>query len=133
MLIEFLKSFLFKDYCDHKSFDPIGINQFCPDCGKEIQVTFKIVRCGCCSTKKSAKLIYNSIIPDQKYCSKCGSNDYYVEKKERIEFFELNYAIILKEIVEISCFEDFRTQIWVENENNWSNLIKPKLIPSFPK
>ncbi len=133
MLIEFLKSFLFKGNCTHTSFDPVGINQFCPDCGKEIRVAFKIVRCSCCSTRKSAKLIFKRIIPDEKYCSKCGSNDYYVEKKERIEFFDLRYAIILKEIVENSSIEDFRTQIWIENENNWSNIIKPKLIPSFPK
>ncbi len=133
MFIEFLKSFLFKDSCSHQNFDHTGANPFCPDCGKEVQVTFKIVRCSCCSTKKSAKLIFKRIIPDEKYCSKCGSKNYFVEKKERIEFFDLKYAIILKEIVEDSSFEHLRTQIWIENENNWSNIIKPKLIPSFPK
>lgn len=121
--------FLFrKSKCIHPQITPASIGSFCPDCGKIILMSWMILRCNHCSTKRHAKISSHFIAPTEKYCSKCGSGKYIIEKKYKIEFYDLDYAILLKEEVTEDSLADDKTQVWIEYENTWTNYIKPKLI-----
>lgn len=113
--------------------DPHSLGSFCPDCGKEIDFSWYILRCKCCLSKKKAHLIYDFAVPTEKFCSKCGTAGYFIEKKQKIDINDIHYAILIKEELSNSVYRKRRTQIWVEAENVWSNLIQPKLIPSLSK
>jgi len=116
--------------CRHERVSPIGLGKFCPDCGKEIFISWIILRCKCCSTKRQSIPRFDTFLPVEKYCSKCGSRKYYVEKKTKLEFYEFNYATLIREEFENPTDQNNKTQIWIE-ENNWSSIISPKLIPLF--
>ena len=109
--------------CRHKKITPFSTGNFCPDCGMEIEIFWLILRCECCQSKRAAHVVFNSIIPEDKHCIKCGASGYYIEKKETLEFFEFEYAVISKKAVN----DDFNTkemlQIWIESENEQTSLL----------
>jgi len=108
---------------------PLKTGDFCPDCGQEIKISWQILRCNCCSTKRNSRFFMNKIVPQEKFCTKCGSSEYFIEVKEKIEFFDYEYAKILREeIKEKTGFKE-TVQIWIENENYRDIFTKPKLIP----
>ena len=112
--------------CSHDKITPSSIAKFCPDCGKEIAIFWHIIRCERCSTKRQAVLSHDSVIPAEKYCSKCGTGDYKIERKEKSEFYDLHFAALKKEEIKQTKHSPPRVQVWVECENIWSVL--PKLI-----
>ena len=73
----------------------------------------------------------NKLVPEEKFCKKCRSPEYYIDTREKIEFFDYEYAIILKEEVETNSILKKTLQIWVEEENIREVLRKPKLLPIF--
>jgi len=78
-------------------------------------------------------LYLNTLVPTDKHCAKCGCSDFYIEKKEKLDFFDLNFAVMSKEEVENIAKGRRKTQIWIEQENCWQELILPKLIPLLTK
>jgi hypothetical protein len=73
----------------------------------------------------------NKLVPEEKFCKKCGSPEYFIETKEKIEFFDYEYAIILKEEVNTKVKTKKTLQIWIEEENFREVFSKPKLLPVF--
>lgn len=133
MILDFLTFFFRKSKCQHDKITPQTIWNYCPDCGKEISIKWFILRCNSCSSKRSSRLYLNALAPVEKYCSKCGCSEYYIEKKEKLDFFDLNYAVMTKEEIDNLSKSCGITQIWVEHENCWREFIPPKMIPLFSK
>lgn len=128
--INLLDSFILYNKCAHNKIYPTSQGDFCPDCGQEIKISWQILRCKCCSTKRKVHSFMKKIVPDEKFCKKCGCSEYYIEIKEKIEFFDYEYAVILKE--EVPKLKIKKTlQIWIEEENIREIFIKPKLLPVF--
>ena len=73
----------------------------------------------------------NKLVPEEKFCKKCGSREYYIDIREKIEFFDYEYAIILKEEVKTDSILKKTLQIWIEEENMREIFRKPKLLPVF--
>lgn len=111
-----LDLFLRKSACAH-THALIGSNEgYCPDCGAYVKKYFYIVRCSCCEVKREAKIYFGEVFPKEKFCTNCGSREFYVEKLDTITFIDIPYAIHTKEIVSIEQLELARAQIWVDNE-----------------
>ena len=125
-------NFLFNNIkCNHNKIYPFSDGTFCPDCGQEIKISWQLLRCECCSSKRNVRVFFNKILPEEKFCKKCGSSEYYIETKEKIEFFDYEYAIILKEEVNTKIKIKKTLQIWIEEENVRQVLRKPKLLTVF--
>lgn len=116
-----------KQICAHEKITPDSIGNFCPDCGQEIILSWYILRCKCCSAKRQSNLIINSILPTEKFCSKCGSKEFVIEKQDKLNFYDYNYAVLIKEETAKISLKS-KIQIWIENENSSANYLKPKLI-----
>ena len=87
---------------------------YCPDCGVFLKKYFYIVRCSCCDVKREAKVYFGDILPKEKFCTNCGSKDFYVEKLNVISFIDIPYAIHTKEIVDLEHFDFANHQVWVD-------------------
>jgi len=131
-MIFYMINYFLKNHnkCKHKKVTPFCTGKFCPDCGKKIKVAWVMTRCCCCNAKRHASVVFNNIKPREKYCTKCGSREYYIEKKEFIEYFDLEYSVISK--TEVGEYAEVREvlQIWIENERKAGDIINNlRLIP----
>lgn len=124
--------FLLKGFkCSHENMPVDGSSKYCPDCGKEIEISWYVLRCGHCSARRNAKTLFDSFEPVEKYCSKCGAKGHYLEKKEKLEFFDMNYAFMRKEQVYRKAHCVKNVQVWVDGEKDWGRQTEIKLIPSL--
>lgn len=125
-------NFLFNTQkCTHSKVTMQDGQAFCPDCGQEVKISWQILRCDCCSTKRRSRIYKNNMIPEEKFCKKCGSPEYFVEIKDKIDFFDYEYATLLKkEVKSVSKLKE-SFQIWIEEENYRDIFDKPKLLPAF--
>jgi len=117
--------------CTHNKVSPLSNGAFCPDCGEEVKISWQILRCNCCSTKRKSHFFMNKLVPEEKFCKKCGSAEYFIEIRENIEFFDYEYAVILKEEIKTKIPIKKTIQIWIEEENIREFFTKPKLLPVF--
>ncbi len=111
--------------CNHDKISPDMEQGYCPDCGKLIRNEWYITRCKCCGVKMKAMLKNGEIIPQNHYCSNCGGHDFAVEKLEKINFIDINFAaLVKKEVVQ----EEFcsTTRCWQEKTPE-----KPKLLVQY--
>ena len=114
ILLKFIKN---KNKCNHKNALLHTDNGYCPDCGQYLIKNYYLIRCSRCDIKREAKLAWGEIIPTQKFCSKCGEQNYYIEKLDKVSFIDAKYAIYLKEIAsEIQTLHP-ESQIWVDENN----------------
>ena len=117
--------FKFKTACNHDKVSPDLDFAYCPDCGKFIENEWYITRCACCGVKLRTNIRNGQILPLHHYCTNCGSSDYIVEKLEKINFIDINFAVLKKNIVE----EDLHTtttQCWQEKTG-----VQPKLLVQY--
>lgn len=106
--------FLKKSTCAH-SHALISSNEgYCPDCGAYLKKYFYIVRCSRCDLKREAKIYFGDVLPKEKFCTNCGSKDYYVEKLDAISFIDIPYAIHTKEVITPEQIDIVSAQIWVD-------------------
>ncbi len=115
ILINFLKKY---KKCSHKNALLNTQEGYCPDCGEYLVKNYYIVRCACCKVKREAKIYWGEIVPADKFCTNCGSSEYYIEKTDKINFIDANWAIYLKETVNETKDSREHIQIWVENTEN---------------
>ncbi len=103
--------FNFKTKCNHNRV-PIDTDiYYCPDCGELIENCWYITRCSCCGTKETATIRNGEIVPIENYCHNCGNKGYIIEKIEKIDCININYAVLVREIVNNNVNE--YTQSWV--------------------
>ncbi len=55
-------------------------------------------------------------MPETKFCPNCGAEHFHVELVHSINFIDINFAVLVKEVNEEKSFN--RTQSWLERENN---------------
>jgi len=116
--------FSFNKKCNHNKV-PMDVEiGYCPDCGELIENHWYITRCGCCGVKQRATIRNDEVVPEGEFCRNCGSKTYIVEKIDKIDCININYAILVREIVENKIQE--YTQSWLEAMQ--TSGYKPKLL-----
>jgi hypothetical protein len=102
-----------KHTCSHNHVSPSAKYSYCPDCGELIENEWYITRCACCGIKQKAIIKNGEIMPEANFCHNCGGNEYIVEKLDKINFIDINYAVLVKTVVEDNRIEEV-TQCWAE-------------------
>lgn len=113
--------------CKHENFPPDKDTGYCPDCGELIENRWFIVRCACCGVKHKAIIKNGQIVPVEKFCHNCGGKNFIVERVNKINFIDINYAVLVKTTVPCEHFEF--TQSWAESRET-SNCTR-KLLQQF--
>ena len=111
--------------CSHEMVLPNQEVGYCPDCGKLIENQWYITRCACCGVKLVTTSRNEEVFPRYRYCSNCGSSEYLVEKLDSINFIDINFAVLIKKVIE----EEVKvntTQCWQERTT-----VKPKLLVQY--
>lgn len=105
-----------KKECTHQKVSPDKDSCYCPDCGMYIENRWYLTRCNCCNVKRKSIIKFDTIMPETKYCPNCGAEHYHVEEVKSINFIDINFAVLVKEINEERSIN--RTQTWLERENS---------------
>ncbi|MDO5437556.1 MAG: hypothetical protein Q4F80_05105 [bacterium] len=130
MFKKFIKE-IFK--CRHKNAILYSNEGYCPDCGKYLKKTYYIVRCACCDIKRHAKKNFDVIAPVEKFCTNCGCHDYIIEKYEKLNLVDINYAIEVKEAIENEGAIN-EIEIWIDdNKEAPSNGRQKENLPLIGK
>ena len=112
MLFDFLYT---KKECSHSKI-PLEVDcAYCPDCGELVENQWFILRCACCGVKVKAMIRNGKIVPVEKHCTNCGMAVFNVEKLEKVNFINVNYAVLMKKTVKNENFSF--TQSWVDVTN----------------
>lgn len=119
ILLDFFKQ---NKECQHTKVTPDKDFAYCPDCGELIENQWYITRCACCGVKLKAIIKNGKVVPDEHFCHNCGANRFEVERIDKINFIDINYAVLMKTIVNPH-FDDV-TQSWIERRVS----IQPKLL-----
>jgi len=114
ILIKFFKN---HNKCTHKNALSNTNAGYCPDCGKYLVKNYYIARCSCCEIKRDARIAWGEIEPVQKYCSNCGSTEYYIEKLNSLNFIDAKFAVCVKEIANDMQILHPEIQIWVDEDS----------------
>lgn len=105
----------FNPKCQHNS---VPINEdiaYCPDCGELIENQWYIMRCSCCGIKIKAIVKNGEPIAQEHFCHNCGSKHFEAERVSKINFIDINYAVLVKAVItkEVQEF----TQSWQNMTN----------------
>lgn len=112
MLFDFLYT---KKECSHSKI-PLEVDcAYCPDCGELVENQWFILRCACCGVKVKAMIRNGKIVPVEKHCTNCGMAEFNIEKLEKVNFINVNYAVLMKKTVKSENFSF--TQSWVDVTN----------------
>ena len=122
----FTNLFNLKKTCHHEKITPNVESAYCPDCGKLIKNEWYITRCACCGVKLKTMHYKGEICPEYHYCSNCGSDEYIVEKIDKINYIDINFAVLQKKEVETSFNNYQATQCWQER-----TFSQPKLLVQY--
>ncbi len=104
--------FNFSKKCQHNQVPLDTDIGYCPDCGELIENHWYITRCGCCGVKERATIRNGEVVPEGDFCPNCGSKSYQVEEIEKIDCININYAIVVRQIVKNEISE--YTQSWID-------------------
>ena len=118
--------FKFKRACLHEKITPDMEKGYCPDCGKLIENEWYITRCACCGVKLRTMAKNGVVQPQSHYCTNCGSEEFVVEKLATINFIDINFAVLVKKVVEVNSGIYHPTQCWEEK-----TFEQPKLLGLF--
>lgn len=119
-----------KKECTHSKVSPEKESCYCPDCGKYIENKWYLTRCSCCNVKRKTTIKLGQVIPETKFCPNCGGVSFIVEEVRNINFIDINFAVLVKEVNE-EYSRNF-TQSWLERDNCESiKLLGLSLNPSI--
>ena len=96
---------------------------YCPDCGELIENQWYLVRCACCGVKLRGMIKNGEVVPEKHFCHNCGTREFVVERIDKINFIDINYAVLVKAVVPNHEFN--YTQSWVDAKTSYC---KPKLL-----
>ena len=108
-----LEFFKLNKTCEHSRVRPDVDFAYCPDCGELIENQWYITRCSCCGVKHKSIVKNGKIIPADNYCHNCGSSEFTVERLPQINFFDVNFAVVVKKVFCSKNRESY-TQSWVD-------------------
>lgn len=120
------KIFNLNKKCKHDKVAPNLDFGYCPDCGKAIKNEWYITRCACCGLKLVTVEHDGAVLPQNKFCTNCGSQDYVVEKLENINVININYAVLIRQEIEKQELARSTTQCWQERNSE-----QPKLLIQY--
>ena len=116
--------FNLKKVCRHEKISPAIETGYCPDCGKLIRNDWYIARCACCGIKLKAMERGGKLVAQEHYCVNCGSSEYIIEKLDKINYIDVNYAALKRTEVENEQLEKpFTTQCWQERTPSTPKLL----------
>jgi NMD protein affecting ribosome stability and mRNA decay len=95
---------------------------YCPDCGELVENQWYLSRCACCGVKLKSIIRSGEIVPEQRFCANCGTQQHITERINKINFIDIDFAVMVKTTV-VNHLKDF-TQSWVEPQK----IFNPKLI-----
>ena len=110
----FTDLFCLSKQCRHEKITPDMESGYCPDCGKLIKNEWYITRCACCGVKLKTFERNGEILPQNHYCTNCGSNEFIVEKLPNINFIDINFAVLIKTEIEQANNIPTTTRCWQE-------------------
>lgn len=120
MLSEIL-NLLFKKNkeCTHPHISIEKDAQYCPDCGQYVENHWYLTRCDCCNVKRVSTIRHGEIVPKSEFCPNCGGKHFHVERVKNINFIDIHFAVLVKEVKQIAngFAKDF-TQSWLERDSN---------------
>ncbi len=111
--------------CRHDKITPDKDVAYCPDCGELIENRWYITRCACCGVKLKSIIKNGEVIPEEHYCHNCGFRSFIVERVNKINFIDINYAVLVKAVIKPEVDEIM--QSWCEAKE----LCNPKLIGQY--
>lgn len=117
--------FRFNRACNHDKITPDMESGYCPDCGKLVVNEWYITRCSCCGVKLKTNARNGEIFPQERFCTNCGGQEFQVEKLKKINFIDINFAVLQKK-VEVEDLKINSTQCWQERTN-----AQPKLLIQY--
>lgn len=117
--MKLLEFFIKKKECKHVKVTPEKDISYCPDCGELIENQWYITRCSCCGVKLKAIIRNGEVIPEEHFCHNCGAKSYIVERIDKINFIDINYAVLVKSVIKPSV--DELTQSWIDMEEYYLN------------
>ncbi|HIU86109.1 TPA: hypothetical protein IAD52_03960 [Candidatus Spyradomonas excrementavium] len=103
-----------KSECTHDRVSTEAEAGYCPDCGKYVENHWYLTRCACCNVKRKTIIKRGKILPHTKFCPNCGAQEYLVERVGAINFIDINFAVLLKEVNE--AITPSRSQVWLDRE-----------------
>ena len=112
--------------CTHDRVRPDAELTYCPDCGELIQNKWFLTRCACCGIKLKATIKNGEIMPENHFCRNCGEKSFVVEQLKKINFIDIDYAVLVKTVVKPSVEEKF--QSWVDIK---TSSYTQELLPQF--
>ena len=68
----------------------------------------------------------DTVQPQYHYCSNCGSSEFNLEKLDKINFIDINFAVLKRRVVSDSETKQTFTQCWEER-----TFEQPKLLGLF--
>ena len=101
--------------CSHPRVTPDMVAGYCPDCGKYVKNRWFLTRCACCNVKRKSTVNYEDVLPETRYCPNCGCEEFYIEEIKKINFIDINYAVLVK--YSNGDNVSHRSQSWLEREN----------------
>ena len=110
--MQWINIFKFNKKCNHPNVALEDDIAYCPDCGELIENHWYIARCACCGVKQRATIRNGEVVPEDSFCHNCGSKAYKIEEIKKIDCININYAIVVREIVQNEIFE--YTQSWLD-------------------
>ncbi len=102
----------FNKECTHDKVPVDAEYYYCPDCGVLVENQWYLVRCASCGLKEIATVKNGEIMPVDNFCHNCGSREYNVERLEKIDCININYAVLIKAAIKNEV--DEYSQSWVE-------------------
>ena len=109
MIYELIK---IKKKCTHSKLPLLTTQGYCPDCGELIQTHWIICRCKCCGIKRKAIIKFGKVLPEDKFCQNCGSPEFATEDLDKLDFSNIQYAVIQRVPLNSAKFNLETIQTW---------------------
>lgn len=128
MNLELIAETLFGKKCRHEHMSLDKDFGYCPDCGALVENQWFIVKCSCCGVKQKAVVRNGKVVPVGNFCHNCGGEEFHVEKLDKIDFININYAALVRKETKPS-LKSSVTQCWVDSTRRTD--AQPQLLPLF--
>ena len=113
-----IRFFKHKKECHHNKVSPLDDFAYCPDCGKLIENKWFLVRCECCGIKLKAVIKDGIITAEGSFCHNCGGKHFVAEQIPKINCIDINYAVLVKSVIEPTIEEYTQSWINIDQSNN---------------
>ena len=132
-MLEEIFNLVTKQKCRHLNVTTNHEISYCPDCGELIKINWYLIRCKRCNKKRMGIIKAGQIHPITKFCCNCGDSDYFIEQIKNLNYFDISYAIALKNVEE-NAKSHPELQIWIDEKQNHAeneHAHEIKLIPNL--